>query len=158
MRPLLAAYIGLTCVATSIVVVAGLLLPLPALEWSWWGAACLFVAAVVTERLAVPVPTDSPNGSYIVSVATIPHMACALLLPAPLAAAVAGGGMLLDELRSRRSPERIIFNVASTAFTVGITALLASLLNLTGGGLGDGGAVEVLEFLLVAATYYGANA
>src|SRR5919197_5780677 len=158
MRPLLAIYIGLTCFAATAVIAAGLLVPLPAPNWAWWGAACLFVAAIVTERMAVPVPTNSGKGSYIVSVATIPHMVCALLLPTPLASLLAGTGMLVDEVRSRNDPERVTFNVASTMFTVGFTSLTAGFLGLTGHALGDGGALELFQFLLVAATYYASNA
>jgi hypothetical protein len=84
-------------------------------------------------------------------------MACAFLLPPPLAGVVAGGGMLIDELRFRSGPDRLIFNVASTTFTVGLTALVAGRLDETGRGLGDGNGLELLGFLLVAATYYTAN-
>jgi diguanylate cyclase (GGDEF)-like protein len=158
MRPLLAAYIGCTCVAATVVVGAGLLMQLPNLDWSWWGAMGLLIAIILTERLAVPVPTDAADGSYIVSVATIPHMAGALLLPPPLAAGLAGVGMLVDEVRSRRTSARLIFNVASTTLTVGFTSLAASLLGLAGSQLGNGSTLEMFQFLLVAATYYASNA
>jgi diguanylate cyclase (GGDEF)-like protein len=158
-RLVLGAYVGLLCLAAAAVIAAGLLLPLhgPALVFEWWGVGCLLMATLVTERMAVPVPTTSAEGSYTVSVATIPHMIAALLLPPPLPSVVAGTAMLLDEARSRHAPIRVLFNVASTTLTVGVTSLLASLLDLTGAHLGMGDGRELLRFLLVAATYYAAN-
>jgi diguanylate cyclase (GGDEF)-like protein/PAS domain S-box-containing protein len=150
-------YVGLTCALAAAVGGLAMVTPLYPVEWAWWGAVLLFATTLASEAGAVPIPTRMEDEPYIVSIATIPHLACALLLPAPIAALVAGSAMLLDELRGRRGPSRVLFNTACTTTSVGLAALVANSLGLVGGQLGGGTLFEVLAFLLVAATYYVVN-
>jgi diguanylate cyclase len=147
-------YIGLTSALafSSIVGAAALAKAGNRLEWTWWGAMLLAAFSIVAERRAVQMP-----GGTQVSIATIPHLVGALLLPPPIAAAVAGCGILVDVIGSRRELRKVTFNVANTMATVALTALVASLLGVTGRGLADRQATEVLRFILVAATYYLVN-
>ena len=82
-------YISLTIVAAVAAVAAGATLARSdGLEWAWWGAALLTGMSIVAERRSVMMP-----GGTQVSVATIPHLVGALLLPPPVAALVAGCGI-----------------------------------------------------------------
>jgi diguanylate cyclase (GGDEF)-like protein len=119
------------------------------LEWAWWGAVLLTVVSIVAERRAVVMP-----GGTQVSVATIPHLVGALLLPPPVAALVAGCGILIDIVRARSGIRKIAFNVANTTATVALAALVANLLGVTGQELTVHGPSDVLRFFLVALTYY----
>ena len=71
-------------------------MPLSALNWSWWGAVLLFAGIVFSEAGGVELSQASDDeeegGRYVVSVATIPHIAGILLLPPPIAALLAGAG------------------------------------------------------------------
>ena len=71
------------------------------------------LAAVFSEGLAVRLPNRETDEAYFVSVATIPHVMCALLLPPALAACIAALAMLIDEVRHRRSVDRALFNTAA---------------------------------------------
>jgi diguanylate cyclase (GGDEF)-like protein/PAS domain S-box-containing protein len=154
---LLAAYIALTCVLATAVVWLAITVPTDAAEWAPWGAGLLLLAAVLSEGLAVKVPNRDTDETYIVSVATIPHVMCALLLPPALAACIAGLAMLIDELRHRRPVDRLLFNTASTASSVGLTALLGNQLGLSGRQLVEGDSRAVLAVVLVAVAYYAVN-
>jgi len=77
----------------------------------------LFITMLVSEAGRVELSRaggDDEGNRYVVSVATIPHLAGALLLPPPHAAMLAGAGMLVDELRGRSPLPRLAFNVACT--------------------------------------------
>ncbi len=121
-------------------------------DWAWWGAALLAGISIVAERRAVRMP-----GGTEVSVATIPHLAAVLLLPPPLAVIVAGSGILVDSVRSGAPFKRALFNLANTTATVGLAALVATLLGITGGALADSHAADGLRFFVVALTYYVVN-
>jgi hypothetical protein len=151
--PRVPTYIALTWALAVAVISLGFTLPAGAIEWSPWGAGALLVFATLSERLAVWVPNRETDEAYVVSVATIPHMMCALLLPPPLAAAIAGLAMLTDEVLGRRPADRALFNTASTAVGVGLTAIAASQLGLSGQALETGGWLTVVGVLLVAGLY-----
>src|SRR5438270_7778664 len=143
-------YISFTVVAALGAVIASATLARDdGLEWAWWGAVLLIVISVVAEGRSVVMP-----GGTQVSVATIPHLVGALLLPPPVAALVAGCGILIDILRARAGPRKIAFNVANTTATVALAALVANLLGVTGQALTVHGPSDVLRFCLVALTYY----
>src|SRR5437868_9479947 len=110
-------YIALTAAMAVAVVAGSSWTPQLPLEWAWWGVALLVAACVATETQAVEI-----TGGATVSVATIPHLAAALLLPPPLAALVAASSLLVVQLYERAPPSKIVFNTASLAATVGITA------------------------------------
>ena len=154
---LLTAYIALTWVLAIGVVWMAIALPTTSTEWSPWGAGLLLVAAIFSEGFAVSVPNRETEEVYIVSVATIPHVMCALLLPPALAACIAGLAMLVDELRHRRPVDRVLFNTACTACSVGLTALIGNLLGLAGRQLVEGDWRAVVAVVLVAVAYYAVN-
>jgi hypothetical protein len=52
--------------------------------WSWWGAGILLIAMLLAEAGAAEITRDSEQVAYLVSVAAIPHLAAALLLPPPV--------------------------------------------------------------------------
>src|SRR5436305_427206 len=107
-------YIGLTVVGALLVLVGGCFVPQLALDWTWWGVGLLLAGCVLTETQAVEIP-----GGAKVSVATIPHLAAALLVPPPLAALVAATGLLIVQVHERAAPGKLIFNTASLGATVG---------------------------------------
>src|SRR5215207_3036889 len=150
-------FIGPMSGIAALVVCTSLLVPARPVEVAWWGALLLMMAMLVGEAGAVEITRDSDQAAYVVSVATIPHLAAVVLLPPPLAALLAGAAMLLDELRAQRPPPRLLFNVASTMSSVGIAALEANLLGLAGDRLGSGDWRQVPAFFGVAATYYALN-
>ena len=143
-----------------LVLVLTLILPLRNVEWAWWGAAALLLATRLTEAANVEISRDSDGqAGYAISISTIPQIASVLLLPAPVAALLAGAGMLADEVPRRGPPSRLMFNVASTTLSVGISALAANVLGVSGGAL-----LETADwrgfaaFLVVAGCYYLCNA
>ena len=99
-------FIGLVSVTACLVVGASLATPLPSITWTWWGAMlrslpfCLARQAVSSCRTP---RAPREGGRYVVSVATIPHIASILLLPPSPSALLGGRGMLIDELRGRSS-------------------------------------------------------
>jgi diguanylate cyclase (GGDEF)-like protein len=120
----------------------------------------LFIATLLSEAGRIELSRTSgeaEGGRYVVSVATIPHLASALLLPPAAAAALAGVSMLVDELRGRSPLPRLLFNVAATSLSVGTAALEANLLGVAGDRLADNNWQTVLAFFLVAGTYYVVN-
>jgi diguanylate cyclase (GGDEF)-like protein len=145
------------CFLASCVLVGALRLSSSHIEWAWWEAALLFAAMVLTEANAVELTRDSDESAYVVSIASLPQVAAALLLPPALAAALAGTAMLVDELRSKSPAPRLLFNVGTTTSSVGLAALTAGLLGLAGDGLGAGDWVQVGRFCLVACLYYALN-
>jgi len=158
-QSLLTVYLGAICTLAAATAAVALVAPMPAFEWAWWGAACLFAAMLVSESAAVPVPVNTTTDrTYVVSIATVPHIAAALLLPPALAGGLAGLAMLIDELRSRRPVRPLVFNVASTTATVSAVGLGASGFGLHGGQLGNGDPRQLPAFLLVIAAYYAINA
>ena len=141
----------------AVVVALTLTLPQHPLEWSWWGAVVLLVAVRVAEAGIVEITRDSEAAGYGISVATVPQLACALLLPPPVACALAGASMLLDEFNSRSPISRLAFNVASTMLSVGLTAIVAGQLGVSGAGLDAAGWTGMASFVLVAGCYYLVN-
>ncbi len=145
-------YIGLTAVLGIAVVGGGYVLPQAPLNWAWWGVGLLFAACVLTETQAVEI-----TGGATVSVATIPHLTAALLLPPWLAAVVAATGLLVVQLHERAPRSKLIFNCASLAATVGLTGAAAQGFGLEGANLGSGSMTGVIAFLVVALIYYAIN-
>jgi diguanylate cyclase (GGDEF)-like protein len=141
-----------------VVVVLSVVVPQRPIEWAWWGAVMLLIAMRVAEAGSVEITRDSDEAGYGISVATVPQLACAVLLPPPVAALLAGLGMLVDELNAHSPLSRLAFNVGSTMLSVGVTALSASLLGISGAGLGVVGWSGAASFLLVAGCYYLVNA
>jgi diguanylate cyclase (GGDEF)-like protein len=153
-------FIGLVCVAACLLLLLSLILPTATMQWAWWGAAALFVTMLVSEAGRVELSHaagDEAGNRYVVSVATIPHIASALLLPPALAATLAGASMLVDELRGRSPLPRLVFNVACTVLSVGAAALEANALGVAGNRLGDESWWRVAAFFCVALTYYLVN-
>jgi diguanylate cyclase (GGDEF)-like protein len=135
-------------------------LPLRPIEWAWWGAAALLAMILISEASPVELSGsagDAERGRYVVSVASIPHLASALLLPPVLAAGLAGIGMLVDEVRGRSPLPRLVFNVAGTVLSVGAAALEANLLRVAGEGSARDDWRMVLAFFGVVVTYYLVN-
>jgi diguanylate cyclase (GGDEF)-like protein len=137
-----------------------LTLPYRSAEWAWWGALLLFATILLSEAGSVELSQaagDEDGGRYIVSVATIPHIASVFLLPPPIAALLAGAGMLVDELRGRSPVPRLVFNVAGTVLSVGTAGLVAVSLGVAGDALADESWWRVSSFVGVIATYYVVN-
>ena len=119
-------------------------------QWDARGVLLLVVAMAVAERLAVPLPRAGA-----VSVATIPHIVAALLLPPWVAMVAAGAGMLLDQVVGRAGVRKSVFNIASVVLTVGVTALIADWAGLQSTVLGRPDQwQQVPAFLLVSSAYY----
>src|SRR5438270_10843947 len=131
-------FIGAACAAAALLLTASALLYGFDGGWSWWGVGLLLLGCILGEAGASEISRDSAGAGYVVSVASIPHLASALLVPPAMAAALAGLAMLLDELRARSPLPRTFFNVASTTTSVGAAALLATASGLAGDKLGDG--------------------
>lgn len=145
-------YITLSVVAAMAIVVGANWVGQVPLEWSWWGVGLLLAACVFTETQAVEIA-----GGATVSVATIPHLAAALLLPPPMAALVAATSLVVVQLHDREQTDKLIFNSASLAATVGLTSMVAHALGLAGAGLADSSLTGLIAFFLVALTYYLVN-
>src|SRR5216683_4809286 len=143
------AYIGMVLIAA--VADLGIALTHPTSDaWTWPAVLALLLAMVVTERLSVPLPR-----SGAVSITTIPHVVAMLLLPVWLTMSIAGTALLLDQLAARTGVRRTSFNLASTMLTVGMSAQVADWVGLDSATLGRPDQwQQVLQFLLVAATYY----
>jgi diguanylate cyclase (GGDEF)-like protein len=150
-------FIAAVAIAAAAVVGASLAAELDRIEWSWWGAVCLLIATRAAEAGFVEIWRDSEAAGYGVSIATVPQIACAVLLPAPIGGLLAGTGMLLDQLHARTPLARMTFNVASTTLSVGAAALAASLLGISGRGLVQTGWRGMAAFFVVALVYYAAN-
>jgi diguanylate cyclase (GGDEF)-like protein len=150
-------YVAAMCGLAVAVLLAALSLPGLPLQWSWWGAAVVLASMIVAEAGAVELTRDSEHAGHVVSVSTIPHVAAALLLPAWLAALLAGTAMLVDECRARRAGLRLAFNVACTTSSVGLAGLVAQLFGLAGDRLGNGDGLQLPALLAIVATYYVAN-
>ena len=154
------SFVGLVCLAAVAVVYVSASAPSRSVAWSWWGAALLLLAMLVSEAGSVELSQasdDDDGGRYVVSVSTIPHIMSILLLPPVLAAVLAGISMLMDELRGRSPLLRLAFNVGGTVLSVGSAALLATALGVAGDGLLDGSWSGVAEFFSVIMTYYVVN-
>ena len=150
-------FIGGTCGIAALVLVACSALESASVAWAWWGVGLLLAGCILGEAGAAEITRESDDAAYVVSVASIPHLASALLLPPLLAAAVAGLGMLVDEARARSPLSRTVFNVASTTTSVGVAALIAHRFGLAGDELGSGDWSQVPIFFAVATTYYALN-
>src|SRR5438105_13998575 len=132
-------FVGAVVGLAAAVVGLAIVLPQRPLEWSWWGALILLIAARVAEAGLVEITRDSEEAGYGISLATVPQIACALLLPPPVACLVAGGSMLLDEFNNRSPAARLAFNVASTMLSVGLATIATGFLGISGAGLATGG-------------------
>jgi diguanylate cyclase (GGDEF)-like protein len=153
-------FIGLVCLAAGVIVWLTLTLPLPWVSWTWWGALLLFASILLSEAGSVELShaaSDEDGGRYVVSVATIPHIASILLLPPPVAALLAGGGMLVDELRGRSPLPRLVFNVACTVLSVSTAGFAAVRMGIAGEALADDNWWRVCAFFGVVVTYYLVN-
>jgi diguanylate cyclase (GGDEF)-like protein len=119
-------------------------------DWDIRGVLVLVVTMAAAERLAVPLPRGGA-----VSVATIPHIVAALLLPPWVAMVAAGAGMFLDQGVARTGVRKCAFNVASVVLTVGVAAVLADWTGLQREVLGRPDQwQQVPAFLLISSVYY----
>ena len=150
-------YVVAICAVGIAIFTYALSAPTPPLEWSWWGAALLLAGIILAERGAVEITRGSDKAAHVVSVATIPHVAAALLVPPGVAAALAGLGMLIDERRARSPLLRMSFNVSCTMMSVGLAALQAQWMGITGDRLGNGDWRQIPALVSVFLTYYLAN-
>ena len=150
-------FVGATHVIGVMVLALAFGLPAPSVQWSWWGACLLLVAMVLAESGAVELTREGDNATHVVSVSTIPHLAAALLLPAWLAAIVAGVAMFIDEARERRAPLQMFFNVACTSGSVGLAAIEAQLFQVSGSRLGNGDWHQLPALVAIVLTYYTTN-
>jgi diguanylate cyclase (GGDEF)-like protein len=145
-------YIALIGALALIALVAGFPYAVPEPGVGWFGVAALFIALVVGESWAVPLPK-----SAAVSVSTVSYIVLALLLPPTLAGVLAGLSMITVLVWQRKRPSRVFFNGAASVATVALTALMAHPLGLADGSLGDGGLLELFAFLYLAAFNYAVN-
>jgi putative nucleotidyltransferase with HDIG domain len=119
-----------------------------------WAPALLVLMpfSIMLEFVSVPLPS---GGSF--SIATVPHVATILLVPAPVAALSIGLAVLLEQLARRSPPVRMTFNVAGTM----LTASLASYLMGRAAGVwatdGAGGLLGPLAIGTVVLTYFVVN-
>jgi diguanylate cyclase (GGDEF)-like protein len=145
------------CVLATLVLSACVLLPAPPVQWAWWGAAALLASIMLAEAGAAEISRDSGQAGHSASIATVPHLAAALLLPPPMAAGLAGLGMLIDEGRARSPWLRLLFNVASTMTSVGLTSLVGQHLGLAGDRLGTNSWHELVTLFGLSAAYFMLN-
>ena len=150
-------FIGGTCSIAALVLAACLARGSASEAWTWWGVGLLLIGCILGEAGAAEITRESDGAAYVVSVASIPHLASALLLPPFLAAPVAGLGMLFDEVRAGSPWSRTLFNVASTSTSVGVAALTAHRFGLAGDALGNGDWRQMPIFFAVVVTYYALN-
>src|SRR5258708_20446148 len=87
-------FVSAIVVLAGVVVALTLGLPQRPLEWSWWGAVLLLIASRVAEAGIGEFTRESDEAGYGVSLATVPQLACALLLPAPFASPLSGSPLL----------------------------------------------------------------
>lgn len=122
-----------------------------------WLPALIFLTlvSIVLEFVIVPLPA---GGSF--SMATIPHVAVILLVPAPFAAASIGLSVLVEQAVHRSPAVKVIFNVAGMLLTGSVASLAMGLFgNLWQVAPQQGeGARLVLTFVVVAVAYFGTNA
>ena len=76
-------FVGAVIMLAAAVLALTFVLPESRLEWSWWGAVILLIAARIAEAGFVEITRDSDAAGYGISLATVPQLACALLLPPP---------------------------------------------------------------------------
>jgi hypothetical protein len=146
------AYIGLTAALALVTVVGLSATERPAADWPWAGGFAMLLACIILERRAAQMP-----GGNTVSIATIPQLVGIILLPAPLAVAAGMLGILIDLVRRREPWSRVVFNTANTGATVGISAFVATQVDVRGFHLVDGGLDDVGRFFLVIVVYYVVN-
>ncbi len=75
--------------------------------------------SILLEFVSVPLPS---GGSF--SIASVPHVATILLVPAPIAALSIGFAVLFEQLVRRSPPERVTFNVGGTVLTASLASYL----------------------------------
>jgi diguanylate cyclase (GGDEF)-like protein len=154
----LTVFVGAVVALAGLLVALTLTLPLHPIEWAWWGAALLLGAMRLAEAGYVEIHRDvDGEAGYGLSISAIPQIACAILLPPSVAALLAGAAMLADEVRGRSPLTRLAFNVASTTLSVGVSALAANALGISGAGLAEAGWWGAGSFLLVAVCYHLCN-
>lgn len=117
-EPRLRAYV----VLVALFAVGSLLLPstwtTAPINWAL-ALAVLLPFSIALEFVSVPLPS---GGSF--SMATVPHVATILLVPAPVAALSIGLAILIEQLARRSPPERVTFNVAGTVLTASLASFL----------------------------------
>ncbi len=123
--------------------------------WTAWVPPTLVLAisGLVLEFIEVPTPQ---NGTL--SVSGVAHVAIILLAPAPWGAVAVGLAVLAHQLVVRRTPLKLIFNVANHVLTVSLATLAVGLIGppqemLTARAIPLGYAAA----LVAALTYYVVN-
>ena len=141
----------------ALVLVLAVAVPQRSIEWAWWGAVMLLISMRVAEAGSVEITRDSDEAgteSRLPPSRNSRARSCCLHRWRPCSAGV---GMFVDELNAHSPPSRLAFNVGSTVLSVGAAALTASLLGISGAGLGAVGWNGAASFLAVAACYYVVN-
>lgn len=110
----------------------------------------LLPISIALEFVSLPLPS---GGSF--SIATVPHVAIILLVPAPLAALSIGLAVLVEQLVRRSPPLRLTFNVAGTVLPVSIASYLMGL--VMGAGLASG-PLAPMPLIAAATSYFALNA
>jgi len=118
--------IGVSVVGTAVAVItfikSPLLQPFTAENWSGtppvaWVLLLLMIAVVVGELRPIPVPRGGDSQDSI-TISTTFTVALVILGPVSVALFAQGLAVLIDDLRSRRSFDKVLFNLGQYAITV----------------------------------------
>jgi len=115
----------------------------------------LTLTSIALEFLTVPLTT---GGSF--SMATVPHVATVLLVPAPFAAISIGLSVLAEEIVHRVPLQKAVFNVGGMLFTASLASFAMGLVGVVWHARGAGTAdlTLLLPLVAVALTYFVVNA
>lgn len=115
----------------------------------------LTVISIALEFLTVPLPM---GGSF--SMATVPHVATVLLVPAPFAAISIGLSVLAEEIVRRVPLQKAFFNVGGMILTASLASFVMGLFGVVWHARGAGTAdlTLLLPIVVVALTYFAVNA
>lgn len=134
---------------------AGAMLTVPS-QWhaptDTWLAAFVLLTGVSTalEFVSVNLPFDGD-----LSVATISHVAMALLVPAPFAAIGVGISVIIEELVRHRPIAKLVFNTSTYVLTVSTVSLAIGLIGSPPEAVRAHDNIRVAAtFLLAAVGYY----
>jgi putative nucleotidyltransferase with HDIG domain len=144
-----------------VVILAALAVPSLLLRGSWsinereWVPALIVLVplAIVLEFASLPLPS---GGTF--SMATVPHVAMILLVPAPMAAIAAASSVLVEQVVRRAAPTRLTFNVAGTALTASIASHLMGPFGSVWESGSRGDFIAPLPLIVAALTYFVVNA
>ena len=111
--------------------------------------------SIALEFRTVPLPA---GGSF--SMATVPHVATVLLVPAPFAAISIGLSVLAEELVRRVPVRKAIFNVGGMILTASLASFVMGNFGVVWHAQWNGvtDLSLLVPFVAVALTYFGVNA